>query len=286
MKKLFFNNKKEAMPEALKKGLSPDEKFIKQGKAHFLAAFDTSELAKNSGVAANGAPAEKGAFAWVLRIGIGVMAVLAIVACTSAYADTANVSVNSPLYPLKRLGENVQLALTPSQDKAQLQVSFAERRVAEIAELHATHPSSTLIAKLGNDLSAEVSSSLTTASDSHLSAKPLSAFCFMFSGRLAGTLALHPDLSTRFNTKCGDDASSTVSSTASSSSSLPIVPPFREGHHHGVPQNNVNGSSTVGISTSVISSTVTATASIAASSTVTVPRIPVPLGHPLPKLPF
>lgn len=273
MKTPFFNNKKEVLPEALKKGLAPDEKFIKQGKAHFLAAFDTSELSKL-------APAPKGSpFTWVFKIGIGMMAVLAIVAGTSAYADTANVSVNSPLYPLKRLGENVQLALTPQQDKAQLQATFAERRVSEIAELRATHPSSTLIAKLGNDLNAEVSSSLTIASNSNLEAQPLSEFCFMFSGRLAGTLALHPDLSARFNTKCGDDASSTVSSSTASSS-FPMAAPFRPGHHRGTPQNNVNGSSTVGIPTSTVSST------LSASSTVGAPKIPVPLGHPLPKLPF
>jgi hypothetical protein len=214
-----FNNlkkeNKEKLPKALQKALLPNEKFIDTGKKHFLAAFDTSPLAAQSANASENSKAPSSAFAWGLKFGIGVLAVFAIVAGTSAYADTANVSAENPLYPLKRLGENVQLALTPSQEKAQVQATFAARRAAEIDELQKNHPSSKLIASLVKDLNNDVSSSLTVASNSQLRADSLATFCETFSGRLQIALALHPELLARFNAKCGSDVASTTIITSS-----------------------------------------------------------------------
>jgi hypothetical protein len=207
MKIPFFKNskaqKKEELPKPLQRVLVPDGQLLHEGKRKFLAAFDASSFAHDS-------KAQSSPFAWGIKFGIGVLAVMAIVAGTSAYADTTNVAADSPLYPLKRLGETVQLALTPSQEKAQLQATFATRRAAEIDELQKTHPSSTLIAALAKDLNDDVSSSLNMASDTKLQAKPLTDFCSTFLGRLGIALAMHPELLARFNAKCGSDVASTT----------------------------------------------------------------------------
>lgn len=123
------------------------------GKERFLTAFDASPLATHA--------YERPPYISIFfKTGIGVMAALCVAVGVSAYADNANVAATSPLYPLKRLSENVQLALTPTQGKAQLQATFAVRRASEIDALQTSNPTSTLIPQLTSDLDQDISSSL------------------------------------------------------------------------------------------------------------------------------
>jgi hypothetical protein len=154
----FFISKNKKLPSAAQKGLLPRKEFMTQGKERFLAAFDASEFAHN-------ARARRGYVAAFFKIGVGVMAVLAIGVGLSAYADTANVAATNPLYPLKRLGENVQLALAPATEKPQLQATFAVRRANEIAALQASAPSSTLIPQLTNDMEQDIDASLVASAN-------------------------------------------------------------------------------------------------------------------------
>jgi hypothetical protein len=150
----FFISKTKKLPRAAQKQLLPREEFMTKGKERFLAAFDASEPARNAHPAR---PAYATAF---FKVGVGVLAVLAVGVGLSAYADTANVSATNPLYSLKRLGENVQLALAPASEKTQLQATFAVRRANEIAALQASAPSSTLIPELTNNMEQDISASL------------------------------------------------------------------------------------------------------------------------------
>jgi hypothetical protein len=150
----FFTSKTKKLPPAARKGLLPRKEFMTQGRENFLAAFDTSPLATNA------RPAPRPYLTIFFKAGIGVVAALCVAVGVSAYADTANVPATSPLYPLKRLSENVQVALAPTSEKAQLQATFAVRRANEIVALQASAPSSTLIPKLTSDLDREISSSL------------------------------------------------------------------------------------------------------------------------------
>jgi hypothetical protein len=154
----FFTSKtKHLLPRDAKKSIAPRQEFIAQGKERFLAAFDASALARDARPVTPGRHEYMTAFA---RVGIGALAVLFIGVGLSAYADTANVPTTSPLYPLKRLSENVQIALAPASEKPQLQATFAVRRADEIAALQAAAPSSTLIPQLTTSLDEDITGSL------------------------------------------------------------------------------------------------------------------------------
>ena len=240
----FFISKTKQLPPAAQKGLLPRKEFLTKGKDGFLAAFDASALAMNA------RPARPPYTTIFFKVGIGTMAALCIAVGVSAYADTANVPATSPLYPLKRLSESVQLALTPAPEKAKLQATFAVRRAEEIAALQISAPSSTLIPKLTNDLNQDISSSLSvtvgvggsknkdgngrnrnnsdntsnaviaTSSD----AGPVNVYCKAFDvstsgvliGSLESDLTLHPEALARFNKQCGSErhANSESSSVA------------------------------------------------------------------------
>ena len=220
----FFTSKTKKLPREAKKILLPREEFIAQGKERFLAAFDASAFAANTRV--RHSPRVEMFF----KIGIGAMAALCIAVGLSAYADTANVPVTSPLYPLKRISENVQLTLTPMSRRPQLQATFAVRRANEIAALQTSQPSSTLIPELTSNLDQDIQSSLgvsvsaaveatsTTTSTSSPSSLPsssvdksISVYCKAFDvstsgvliGQLENSLSLRSSAFAQFNEQCG-----------------------------------------------------------------------------------
>lgn len=157
----FFISKNKKLPRAAQKGLLPREEFMTKGKDRFLAVFDASPLARNARAAGvHARPAYVTAF---FKIGIGVTAVLFVGVGLSAYADTANVAATNPLYPLKRISENVRLALAPAALKPQLEATFAVRRANEVVALQASAPSSTLIPALTDDMQQDISASLGVA---------------------------------------------------------------------------------------------------------------------------
>ena len=160
MKISIFKNR--TLSREARRELRPGKASIKRGRERFLAAFDASTIAAGARIPAAGNALHPRA-ALFAKFAIGILAVLCIATGVSVYADTANVPVTSPLYPWKRLGENVQLALTASaEQKAQLQATFAVRRAEELQTLAAVHPSSTMIPGLTKDLNEDISSSLST----------------------------------------------------------------------------------------------------------------------------
>jgi hypothetical protein len=243
----------------IKKLLKPRKEFTEQTKAAFLAVFDVAHL--TGVVAADGMDARitKSHFNVFAKTAIAFAAILAIFASASVYADTANVAADSPLYPLKRLGESVQLAIAPAPEKAQLQVTFATRRASEIAYLEARTPSSTQIVALSNDLNTALDSSLNDAQSANLSDGQLKTFCNkVLTALAAGT---HPVVVHRFAVQCGasvgadGSASANASGTASASATMPRLMAssgiqfYRVGTGFGVGANG----------TGVVSSTILAT---------------------------
>ncbi len=133
-----------------KKFFAPAKTFEEKSRMRFLAVFD-----------AHYPIARPSRFILIAKAFAATLAVAAIVlGGVSAYADTMNVSVESPLYPLKRAAESIQLAFTPAAAKPELQATFAVRRVAEITDLEARHPTSTLLPGLAADLAADVDNSI------------------------------------------------------------------------------------------------------------------------------
>ena len=155
--RFFTSSKTKNLPRDAKKSLAPRQEFVAQGKERFLAAFDASEGARNARRSVAERPTYISAF---FKVGIGALAMFCVGVGLSAYADTANVSATNPLYPLKRLSENVQVALAPASEKPQLQATFAVRRADEIAALQVAAPSSTLIPQLTSDLDQDINTSL------------------------------------------------------------------------------------------------------------------------------
>jgi hypothetical protein len=134
----------------------PSREFAEKAKGRFLAVFDARYPASLRPRASE--------FVLAMRALAIVLAVAAVVlGGASVYADTTNVAADNPLYPLKRLSESVQLALTKSQAKPQFEASRAARRADEITELEARHPTSTLLPILASDLDDAVNTSISAA---------------------------------------------------------------------------------------------------------------------------
>ncbi len=161
----------DRLPRRIKSALAPERRFAADAKHRYLALYD----------AAHGLPAPHGSgwrAAW--RSAAAMAAILGIVAGTSAFADVRNVPPTNMLYPLKRLAENVQLAVTPAAAKPTLELSFAARRAEEINAI-ASNPDAAayapLVRNLTKNLDAEVSSSLADEARTPLKGEALLKFC-------------------------------------------------------------------------------------------------------------
>lgn len=78
-----------------------------------------------------------------LRFRYATVALIAVISLTSGlsvFADKNDVSPESPLYNFKRLGEEVRVAVAPSEKKIELREEYVERRVKEIAILKPEAP--------------------------------------------------------------------------------------------------------------------------------------------------
>lgn len=297
MKFPIFKNKK--LPLDAKKGLLPRAEFLAQGKERFLAAFDASPLASRNAVA-TGVSARTSGWAMFFRVGAGTLAAVAVAFGVSAYAATAtNVPPTSPFYPLKRIAENVQLAVAPAQDKAQLQATFAVQRANEIDALQVQHPTSTLIPQLTNDLDTEISSSLaeanqyaspsSTSSNGNGEEGAVSVFCGAFVrstssvlfGHLESGLVLHPNILTQFNEQCGSEsvhnggngyggtATGANTTTTPAHPERPVVPGSGGSYHRGRGEGGSAASSTADATATVPASTSGATSTVVATTSAT-----------------
>jgi hypothetical protein len=217
----------EHLPGRVKRMIKPQKSFQQKTKTAFLAVFDVVHPAPVHARAAH-----RNVFAKTL---VACAALIAIFASMSVYADTANVTADNPLYPLKRFSENVQLAVSPAPEKADLQANFAERRVYEIADLATRKPTSTLLDKLDTDLDVAVNASLSDAQQAELQDGNLNRLCDkVYNVLRAPSTGEHDDSRSglrigvlrRFVNQCGPsivDNESTSSTQASVPTSTPAT---------------------------------------------------------------
>jgi hypothetical protein len=206
----------------------PRKQFMDDAKNRFLAAFDAQYGVRS-------APRAMHRMAGWAKGLIVAGAFAAVMVSVSAYADNANVPADSPLYPLKRLSEDVQLALTPASGQAQFEVTLATRRANEIQDLSVRKPSSTLIAGLSVDFENAVSSSLghvgvqgvahgsTTQASGNVVptalGSPSPTICsqvesvFLNSTEAKLQISDNPDLLKRFEDRCGQSVGERVVAT-------------------------------------------------------------------------
>jgi len=95
------------MPKSVKKSLAPSAEFLSRNKSRYPFRVQREIYAASSARH----------FSLAARAIASVFAVFRCHDSVAVYADNANVSADSPLYPLKRLNESVQLVLFESRDK-------------------------------------------------------------------------------------------------------------------------------------------------------------------------
>ena len=78
-------------------------------------------------------------------------------------ADSQNVAPSHPLYPYKRLGENVQLSLASNTNRPALRSKFAERRLEEMKEVKQEGPHAEELETLNKEFTNEVNAALVSA---------------------------------------------------------------------------------------------------------------------------
>src|ERR1700722_13081238 len=209
-----FFNKTEKLPQAIRKTIQPSSAFKEKTKIAFLAVFDAAHPGT--------ARARSSHFTIFAKAVVACVALFAIFAGASVYADTANVPADNALYPLKRLGENVQLALAPVSAKPELQATFAARRASEISDLSNRKPSSTIIASLDIALDSDVNNSVSAAVATKLGDGQLNTFCGKILSAIATSsvalhdqLSIHPSVLARFENECAlkENATSTTTNT-------------------------------------------------------------------------
>lgn len=154
----------------LRKRFSPDGAFMEVAKADFL-----SRISGTRGIAV---PARK-RFGWALKYSVTFAIILGLSGGLVAYADGQNVPPTHPLYPLKRLGEDIALTFASSESKPYLHQQFAERRLEEIEEVSSAASSTKknqIVKTLDDDFKTEVDEAFVSAKKKNVKIDPLS-FC-------------------------------------------------------------------------------------------------------------
>lgn len=156
----------------LRKRFSPDPEFLARARGDFL-----SRLAGSSGVAA----AAKRGFGVVLKYTLTFVIILGLNGGLVAFADGQNVPPTHPLYPFKRLGEDIALTFASPQSKPYLHKQFAERRLEEIKEVSAASSTaaSQIVDTLDSDFKTEVNKAFESAEKNDVKIDTLS-FCSSF----------------------------------------------------------------------------------------------------------
>lgn len=103
-----------------------DRAFFASARESFIA------LIKTKGVATTAV--HRPSFAWRYAT-VAVVAVLALTSAAGVFAEKLDVPPTSPLYPLKRVAEQVQLAVSTPAQQVALHQEFAQKRAKEIATL-------------------------------------------------------------------------------------------------------------------------------------------------------
>lgn len=132
--------------------LKPNKEFSEDTKIVFLGAF------KEKFPHAARLPVR--VFLYFVRGMATGLAVMIILGGASVYADQKNVGPENVLYPLKRSQELLNLVLTNEEERPELHLKFAERRLHEVSEIRKNNPESPKISGLVKDLEAEMKNSL------------------------------------------------------------------------------------------------------------------------------
>ena len=183
--------------------LKPSKTFLEAGKKRFLAAFDLQFGAR---VPASGF---RQAHSFAFKVIMAAVAVFGLTSGAAVYADARNVPADSPLYPLKRVAESVQLTFAATEARPALQGQFAARRLGEINDLAERNPKSNALPKLQDDLHEAMDSSVNGAEQPDLPAAALSRICSKLRS-VMGTSSLvmqdeliaHPKLLQHFDDRC------------------------------------------------------------------------------------
>jgi hypothetical protein len=161
----------QKVKKLLRKKFLPDAAFMEVAKADFLSRISGT----TKGIAV---PAKKG-FGWVLKYSVTFAIILGFGGGLVAYADGQNVPPTHPLYPLKRLGEDITLTFASSGSKPYLHREFAERRLEEIEEVSSAASStgkSQIVKTLDNDFKTEVNEAFASAKKKNVKIDAMS-FC-------------------------------------------------------------------------------------------------------------
>lgn len=131
MKRVSDTIKEVQYRRLLKRSFEPREEFLNSSRELFLA-----EVAKRR--VAPYAP-QLAWRQWGLRaVRYSVAFAGLVIVGTSglvAYADTTNVSLDNPLYPLKRVGEQVRLTVVSAEKEVEVHRELAERRANEFVQI-------------------------------------------------------------------------------------------------------------------------------------------------------
>lgn len=118
---------KDKLPRDFGAFLSPPKEFLPRLRRIFLTEFNLRFGREHYSV--------RGIKLFITKIVASFILFFGLAGGLVAYADSANVNPNHPLYPLKRYGESVRLAFAKAVDKPVLLAGFAHRRLKEIKNI-------------------------------------------------------------------------------------------------------------------------------------------------------
>ncbi len=132
--------------------------FRLRARADFLRAFSERHIAVPVS-----SPVAGGARIMVRYATLVVAFMFALNGGAVVLADSQNVAPNHPLYPYKRLGENIQLSVAPAASRPALRSKFAERRLEEIKEVAEGKTEGNEVEVLNSDFKNEINAALASA---------------------------------------------------------------------------------------------------------------------------
>ena len=148
---MFNLTLKEKIQSALRRSHRPSSAARERCKTVFLSAVRTS-FPPASPFAEGTMPK----FRYFARGFVTALAIVALVGSVTTYADYADVSAESALYPLKRTSESVRLSLANEEKKPELHLELANRRLKEMKTAKETARAE----RLANDFTNEIRQSI------------------------------------------------------------------------------------------------------------------------------
>lgn len=161
----------------LKKKFSPDREFLVKARADFL-----SRLAGSSRAAVR----TRRGFSVVVRYSLTFAIIIGLNGGLVAFASGQNVPPTHPLYPFKRLGEDIAITFASPQSRPYLHKQFAERRLQEIKEVSSIQSANKaeIVNALDSDFRTEVDEAFSSAEKNDVKIDTIS-FCSTFGNMIS-----------------------------------------------------------------------------------------------------